>query len=255
MPECSTASSIIRHDRRCILRYNGTKQPTSSRGVQPLRKRFSFDSGSGSLIFDRDSVGVENCSLLWGSSLSIYELDHPSTQQWKRERLKATGIAIPANLRFVPIDFERASIRDALEPRDFAFEVQTLCSWMGVTQYLTPDALDATFQFALSLAPSSEVVFRFILPQSAVSGIEAEALALTAKRAAEAGEPWLTRLRADELATKFRSRGFSRIVPLAPEEPRERCFEGRRDGLRERRGRTADESNRLAETAYNCVIS
>ena len=173
---------------------------------------------------------------VWGSSLRIYEVDHPITQRWKQDRLKAAEIAIPSNLRFVPIDFERTAIPEALRAGDLAFEVRTLCSWMGVTQYLTRDALDATFQFVLSLPPSSEVVFSFILPQEAVSGVEAEALATAAHRAALIGEPWLTRLHADDLVARLRSMGFSRILHLTPEEARQRYFDGRRDGLRERRG-------------------
>jgi methyltransferase (TIGR00027 family) len=174
---------------------------------------------------------------LWGSSLRIYEVDHPITQQGKRDRLKAADIAIPSNLTFVPIDFERASIPEALRDTDFAFGARTLCSWMGVTQYLTRDALDATFRFVLSLLPSSEVVFTsFILPQEALSGVEAEALAIAAQRAAEVGEPWLTRLRGDELAVRLRSMGFSHTIHLTPEQARERYFGNRRNGLKERRG-------------------
>jgi methyltransferase (TIGR00027 family) len=172
----------------------------------------------------------------WGSSLRIYEVDHPVTQQWKRERLKAADIAIPSNLRFVPIDFERASISDALRAADFAFDAPSLCSWMGVTQYLTRDALDATFRFVFSLPPSSEIVFSFILPQDSVTGVEAEALAAAEQRATEVGEPWLSRLRSDELAAQLRSMGFSRTIHLTPEDARERYFGNRRDGLRERRG-------------------
>ncbi len=172
----------------------------------------------------------------WGSSLRIYEVDHPVTQQWKRDRLKAADIAVPSNVTFVAIDFERTSIAEALRATDFAFDAVTLCSWMGVTQYLTRDALDATFRFVLSLPRSSEIAFSFILPQEAVSGVEADALATAVQRAAEVGEPWLTRLRADELAARLRSMGFSRTIHLTPEEARDRYFGNRRDGLKERRG-------------------
>jgi methyltransferase (TIGR00027 family) len=172
----------------------------------------------------------------WGASLRIFEVDQPATQQWKRDRLQAANIAIPSNLTFVPIDFERASIPEALRATDFAFDAATLCSWMGVTQYLTRDALDATFRFVLSLPPSSEIVFSFILPQEALSGVEAEALVIAAQRAAEVGEPWLTRLCGDELAVRLRSMGFSHTIHLTPAQARERYFGNRRDGLKERRG-------------------
>jgi methyltransferase (TIGR00027 family) len=172
----------------------------------------------------------------WGGLLRIYEVDDPLTQQWKGDRLRVADVAIPSNLTFVPIDFESVSIPDALASTGFAFDVKTLCSWMGVIQYLTPHALETTFQFVLSLPRSSEIVFSFILPQDAVSGLEADGLVIAARRAAELGEPWLTRLHPDQLVAKLRTMGFSRIVHLTPEDARERYFGNRHDGLAERRG-------------------
>jgi methyltransferase (TIGR00027 family) len=172
----------------------------------------------------------------FASSLRIYEVDHPITEQWKRDRLKMADIAIPPNLTFVPIDFERTSIPGGLAVNGFLIGAQTLCSWMGVTQYLTCEAIDATLRFALSLPRSSEIVFSFILPQEALSGVEAEAIALAAQRSAEVGEPWLTRLHVAELTFKLRSMGFSQIVHLTPEEASKRYFANRRDGLKERHG-------------------
>jgi methyltransferase (TIGR00027 family) len=172
----------------------------------------------------------------WGGSVRIYEVDHPITQQWKGDRLRVADVAIPANLTFVPIDFETVSISNALQSAGFAFHATTLCSWMGVMQYLTPHALDQTFQFVLSLPRSSEIVFSFVVPPDAVSGVEAEALAIAAQRAAEVGEPWLTRLHADELGVKLRSMGFSHTVHSTPEEARVRYFGNRRDGLKGRLG-------------------
>ncbi len=172
----------------------------------------------------------------WARSLQIYEVDHPITQQWKRDRLTAADIPTPSNLIFVPIDFENASIPETLRSAGFALGSQTICSWMGVTQYLTPAALEAVFLFVLSLPLSSEIVFSFIVPQQEVSGMEAEALGIAARRAEEVGEPWLSRLRADELALKLRTLGFSRIIHLTPAQAAMRYFRGRKDGLRERRG-------------------
>jgi len=82
----------------------------------------------------------------WAGSLRIYEVDHQITQQWKRDRLKTADIAIPSNLTFVSTDFESASLSNSLRNAGFAFDTLTLCSWMGVTQYLTTNALEATFR-------------------------------------------------------------------------------------------------------------
>src|SRR5437667_8993133 len=40
------------------------------------------------------------------SSLKVFEVDQPSSQEWKRQRLIELGFDIPDWLRFVPVDFE-----------------------------------------------------------------------------------------------------------------------------------------------------
>ena len=51
---------VISHDRRQILHFNVTKQPTSLWIVQQLREAFPFESAPRFLIFDRDGkYGVE----------------------------------------------------------------------------------------------------------------------------------------------------------------------------------------------------
>lgn len=47
----------------------------------------------------------------WARSLRIYEVDHPATQKWKRDRLLAADLVSPANLTFAPADFERMTLR------------------------------------------------------------------------------------------------------------------------------------------------
>jgi methyltransferase (TIGR00027 family) len=172
----------------------------------------------------------------WASSLRIYEIDHPATQRWKRERLVAARIGIPSNVKFIPIDFERNSLVDALRAPDFDFGEKTFCSWLGVTQYLTAEAIRRTLEFVRSLPRSSEIVLSFILPLESLSGLEAEALAMAANKGAEIGEPWLSTFRPDDFEEQLRAMGFSDVIRLTPEEAHERYLKNRRDGLQVRRG-------------------
>jgi O-methyltransferase involved in polyketide biosynthesis len=97
-------------------------------------------------------------------------------------------------------------------------------------------AIEATLAFVLSLPPGSEIVLSFILPQDALSGIEADAVATAAAKSAEVGEPWLSRFDPSELASQFRRKGFSEVVPLAPKQAYERYLKERHDGLAARHG-------------------
>ena len=42
--------------------------------------------------------------------LHVFEVDFPATQQWKRFMLDEASIPIPANLTFVPLDFEHKAL-------------------------------------------------------------------------------------------------------------------------------------------------
>ncbi|MGH9761570.1 MAG: class I SAM-dependent methyltransferase, partial [Blastocatellia bacterium] len=42
--------------------------------------------------------------------LRVFEVDHPTTQAWKRAQLDHCGISIPDSVTFVPVDFERQTL-------------------------------------------------------------------------------------------------------------------------------------------------
>ncbi len=47
---------VIGHERRRILHFNATYNPTSAWVIQQLREAFPFDAAPGYLIFDRDAI-------------------------------------------------------------------------------------------------------------------------------------------------------------------------------------------------------
>ena len=49
----------------------------------------------------------------WATTFKIFEVDHPNTQGWKRERLKTASVAIPSNVVFVPCDFEKTDLSES----------------------------------------------------------------------------------------------------------------------------------------------
>jgi methyltransferase (TIGR00027 family) len=167
----------------------------------------------------------------WARQLAIFEVDHPSSQEYKRGRLAARGIQIPPNLRFCPCDFEHQSLDEALAAISFERDTVTFFSWLGVTQYLTRDAIDTTLRFVASIPHPSEITFQFVVPHDRLTGIDAEVSLFAANGAAMRGEPWITRLDREECKAWLLSLGFSKVFQLTPEEARRRYFEGRRDGL------------------------
>jgi methyltransferase (TIGR00027 family) len=161
----------------------------------------------------------------------VFEVDLPETQQWKRDCLHAAGIKEPVSLAFVPINFERSTLAEALGPAGFCRDAPALFSWLGVTMYLEEEAITSTLRFIASLAPGSGVVFDYAVLPSLLSPRERRAMELLAARAAEHGEPWKTCFDPASLTEMLRSLGFREVEDLAPEQLNERYFSGRKDGL------------------------
>jgi methyltransferase (TIGR00027 family) len=141
----------------------------------------------------------------WAAALRIFEVDHPASQMAKRARLAAAGIAIQQNVEYVAIDFETTSLREGLSRSSLDLGASAFVSWLGVMVYLTPAAIDAVFAFVASMPTESEIVFTFTAPKEpgAPDGL--------ASRAAEVGEPWLTRIEPDVLERQLRAHGFGSV--------------------------------------------
>jgi methyltransferase (TIGR00027 family) len=88
-----------------------------------------------------DSFAYRRNDLL--GRLRVFEVDHPATQLWKRRRLAGLGVELPARLVFAPVDFERQTLREGLELAGFDSVQLAVFSWVGVTIYLTLDAIHA----------------------------------------------------------------------------------------------------------------
>ncbi len=167
----------------------------------------------------------------WATSLRIFEVDYPATQNWKRAKLVAAKISIPVNVTLVPVDFERISLKEGLAAAGLDFKVPSFFSSLGVTQYLTADAFDLTLKFVLSLPPGSEIVFSFVLAGIALSLAERVGAAAFAAIGAARGERWLSRFSPEQLADKLTSMGFSKVKHFSTDAANARYFRGRRDGL------------------------
>jgi methyltransferase (TIGR00027 family) len=92
--------------------------------------------------------------------LAVFEVDHPVTQAAKREALRGVVEPLPANVRFVGVDFDVDDLGERLRAAGYDRLKRTLFVWQGVIVYLTRAGADATLGFiANNSAPGSVVVF------------------------------------------------------------------------------------------------
>jgi methyltransferase (TIGR00027 family) len=162
----------------------------------------------------------------------VYEVDHPATQSWKRARVKELGIKSPRTLRHIPIDFEHETLISGLTAGGVNRNAKAFFSCLGVTQYLTRDAvLNTLREITSATAPGTELVVQFIVPAATLSREEGNLVTAAAARAATMGEPWLSFFDPDDLETNMTQIGFDQIVHFGSKEATERYLLGRTDGL------------------------
>ncbi|WP_202969055.1 class I SAM-dependent methyltransferase [Nocardia seriolae] len=94
--------------------------------------------------------------------VTVYEVDHPATQKWKRELLATAGIGT-ATVEFVGVDFECDNLATELAAHGFDPRRPALVSWLGVTMYLTESAISATLDTLSGFAPYTELVLEYAL--------------------------------------------------------------------------------------------
>jgi O-methyltransferase involved in polyketide biosynthesis len=82
------------------------------------------------------------------------------------------------------------------------------------------------------LAPGSEIVFQYFLPEALFDAENRRLLALWKTRRASVGEPVLSQFEPTTLATRVQECGFTQVWDVGPEELDARYFAGRTDGLR-----------------------
>jgi methyltransferase (TIGR00027 family) len=164
--------------------------------------------------------------------LAMWEVDHPATQAWKRERLAGSRIPVPANLTFVPIDFEHQALPDALAAAGFDRAAGAVFSWLGVVPYLSRDAIMTTLGYvAAATAAGGGITFDFAIPPGQLSVVQRIAFEAIAARVRAAGEPWQTFFDPVELTHDLRALGFAVAEDVPPPAINARYFAGRRDGL------------------------
>jgi len=165
--------------------------------------------------------------------LMTYELDHPTTQQIKRERLARINTNLPLTLEFIPIDFEQETIASVLSGSSFSQNRPAFFSWLGVVPYLTRDTIFNTLRSLSSFAsPDSQLVFDYGIPQEQIEASEQPAIQALRKFTQRRGEPLLTELDPHTLADDVAACGFELIENLSSTEQMTRYFANRKDYLR-----------------------
>jgi len=198
------------------------------------------------LVSERVAGGVEQYVILGAgldtfaqrradltARLSVFEIDAPGPQAWKRQRLVELGLGLPSFLRLVPVDFEAGDTWwDRLRASGFDSERAAVVASTGVSMYLTKDAIAATLRQVADLAPGSTLVMSFMLPIEMAEPALRPAIERAAAGARANGTPFLSFFTPTEMLALARDQGFRDVEHVSAAALAERYFAGRTDGLR-----------------------
>ena len=210
-----------------------------------VRARFAEDAlaaavGSGVRQLVVLGAGLDTYAYrnAFAESLHVFEVDHPATQAWKRQRLAEAAIPLPHTLTFAPIEFERETLADGLADAGFDPAKQSFFTWLGVVPYLTEQAVFSTLAFIARLPGGAHVVFDYGNPPSSGSDPDKYAAAqeALATRVASVGEAFRSHFETDPLRASLMALGFREVEDLGPAQIRERYFANRGGSLSDRGG-------------------
>jgi methyltransferase (TIGR00027 family) len=167
------------------------------------------------------------------SRLRVFEVDQPSPQAWKRQRLVELGFGVPEWLRLVPVDFEAgASWWDEIARAGFDAGKPAVVASTGVSMYLTREANAATLRQIAALSRGSTLAMSFLLPPDLAAPELRPGLERSASGARAAGTPFISFFTPDEMVALAREAGFRDARVVSGVDLAQRYFAGRSDGLR-----------------------
>ncbi|MEV4161471.1 class I SAM-dependent methyltransferase [Nonomuraea dietziae] len=177
-------------------------------------------------------AGLDTFACRPGPEVKIFEVDHPATQRWKRDLFAAAGVTPSHALAFAPVDFETDDLMASLRAAGFDPSKPALVSWLGVSMYLTRDAVAATLATVGRLAPGTELVMEYALPSAFRDERGAAFADFALPAAAERGEPWLTFLAPDDLSALLVQHGLRATEHVRQADSIAPALWRRSDGLR-----------------------
>jgi len=165
------------------------------------------------------------------NKIEIFEVDHPSTQGFKIQRVKESGLEIPSNLHFVSMDFTKDFSKQKLVNEGFENK-KNFFSLLGVTYYLTKEELSSLIECLFDLVPAgSSIVFDYPDENLFIEKGLSNRVENMVKMAAVGGEPMKSCFSYTEIEALLEKSGLLIYEHLSPVDINKLYFEGRNDYL------------------------
>jgi methyltransferase (TIGR00027 family) len=205
------------------------------RGAIVARTRFVEDllveEGIGQYLLL--GAGLDTFAQRHPDRATVFEIDQPGPQAWKRRRLEDLDYGVPAHLRLVPVDFEAGEDWwAALVGAGFDLSARALVSSSGVSMYISKEATIETLDRLAGMAPRSIVAMTFMLPIGLADESDRPGLERARDGAEASGTPWISFFTPEEIVTIAGDAGFVQVDYVSTQELASRYLADRTDELR-----------------------
>jgi methyltransferase (TIGR00027 family) len=158
-----------------------------------------------------------------------FEVDHPASQDDKRVRVAAAGLA--GTVSYVDVDVEADDPLARLVAAGFDPTRPAVVGWLGVCMYLTADAIADTAARLARLAPGSELILDYLLSEALRDEAGQSYVDQVAPVSAQWGEAWRSCFAPEELDEVLRRAGFGSTVHIGQRETVPAALWDRTDAL------------------------
>ncbi|GAB6477427.1 MULTISPECIES: class I SAM-dependent methyltransferase [Bacillus] len=166
------------------------------------------------------------------NKIEVFEVDHPSTQKFKKERIKEAELEVPNHLHFVSMDFTKGFSYEQLQNEGFENK-KTFFSLLGVSYYLTKEELSSLIECLFEMVPEgSSIVFDYPDENLFTEKGLSNRVENMVKMAVIGGEPMKSCFSYAEMEALLEKAGLLIYEHLSPKDINTFYFEGRNDYLK-----------------------
>lgn len=186
------------------------------------RKRF-IDEKLDQVLAEIDAVVILGAGLdtrgyrlARRSDIPVFEVDLPVNITRKKAVVRRALGGTPPSVHLVSVDFERDDLAAALVKHGYRPDARTFFVWEGVTQYLTEDAVRATFEYLRTAVQGSRLVFSYVR-RDFIEGENLYGSRSTYRRFREKNQLWQFGLHPDEVSAFVAEYGWRIIEQAGPD--------------------------------------
>lgn len=165
---------------------------------------------------------IDNCR--------IFEVDHPATSKFKRERLQLAGIKTD-HVTYVEVDFTKEKAQDRLLEEGFKKDVRTFFTWEGVIMYLNDEAVTDVLKFVASLPPGSSIIFDYFFEDVITNPEKFSEAEVQMDYLKKINEPYTFGTNLEDMEKYVSDRGLELVGNLGPDDLNSQYLKGHHRGV------------------------